>query len=270
MTPDSTRIREPAVAGSFYAASAGALAADVERLLDDAIVPPVDEAPPKALIVPHAGYLYSGSTAAAVYARMRPFRARIRRVVLLGPVHRVPVRGLALPGVAAFATPLGNVEIDAAAVASIAHLPQVCTSAQAHGREHSLEVQLPFLQSVLDDFRLVPLAVGDAVAKEVAAVLDLLWGGDETLIVVSSDLSHYLPYAEARAVDARTARRILSLNADIAHEEACGGTPINGLLYAARRRGLRSSLVALCNSGDTAGDRQRVVGYGGFVFKAAA
>src|SRR5690606_8138809 len=203
--------------------------------------------------------------AASAYGRIAPARTRIRRVVLLGPVHRVPVRGLALAGVEAFDTPLGRVPVDAEACARLRTLPQVAESPAAHGLEHSLEVHLPFLQRLLEDFSLVPLAVGDASAEEVAQVLDLLWGGDETLIVISSDLSHYLPYAEARSVDAATARRIVALDSAIAHEEACGGTPVNGLTLLAKRRGLRIELVDLRNSGDTAGPRDRVVGYGAFV-----
>lgn len=187
-------------------------------------------------------------------------------MVLLGPVHRVPVRGLALPGGDAFATPLGEVELDAQAIAKIAHLPQVVVSAAAHALEHSLEVQLPFLQAVLDDFKLVPLAVGDVTPAEVAQVLEALWGGPETLLVVSSDLSHYLPYRTAQSVDQDTVQHILNLEASLTHNQACGGTPINGLLLAARRHQLRAVLLALCNSGDTAGDKSRVVGYASIAF----
>jgi AmmeMemoRadiSam system protein B len=259
-----SQIRPPAVAGTFYPADPRTLAADVDALLAEAAG--AAAAPlPKALIVPHAGYIYSGPVAASGYARIRPARARIRRVVLLGPVHRVPVRGLALPQADAFATPLGQVPVDRAACALVRALPQVVESPAAHRMEHSLEVHLPFLQRLLDEFALVPLAVGDASPAEVAEVLDLLWGGDETLIVVSSDLSHYLPYAAARAVDAETAAMIEALATDITHAQACGGTPVNGLTLAARRRGLAIEKVDLRNSGDTAGPRDRVVGYGAFV-----
>jgi AmmeMemoRadiSam system protein B len=221
---------------------------------------------PKALIVPHAGYIYSGSTAALAYARLLPARRSIRRVVLLGPVHRVPVRGLALPGVSAFATPLGEIEIDPAAVAAISPLRQVVVSPAAHALEHSLEVQLPFLQTVLADFTLLPLAVGEATAAEVAQVLAALWGGPETLIVISSDLSHFLPYRTAQAVDQATVQRILALNGPLTHDQACGGTPVNGLLLAAQAQHLRPELLGLCNSGDTAGEQGRVVGYAAFAF----
>jgi AmmeMemoRadiSam system protein B len=261
--------RPPAVAGTFYPADPGVLAAEVDALLA-AAADPGAAGVPKALIVPHAGYVYSGPVAASGYVRIRSARGRIRRVVLLGPVHRVPVRGLALPGVEAFQTPLGAVRVDRAACERLRGLPQVVESPAAHRLEHSLEVHLPFLQRLLGDFELVPLAVGDASAEEVAEVLDALWGADETLIVISSDLSHYLPYDRARAQDARTAQMIVGLHSDISHEQACGGTPVNGLTLAAQRRGLGIELVDLRNSGDTAGDRERVVGYASFAVGAGA
>ena len=184
-------IRPSAVSGSFYPLAKHILERDVNLLLNE-VVPVTPHDVPKAVIVPHAGYIYSGPTAAAAYARLATAKNKIQRVVLLGPVHRVPVRGLALPGVDAFETPLGNIEIDPAGIASISDLPQVVISSAAHALEHSLEVQLPFLQTVLGEFKLIPLAVGDATAEEVAEVLDKLWGGAETLIVISSDLSHFL------------------------------------------------------------------------------
>jgi len=251
----------------FYPGEAAALRRDVEAMLGaargEAMVP-------KAIIVPHAGYVYSGPVAASAYALLRPLRGRIERVVLLGPVHRVWVAGLALPGVEAFDTPLGRIGLDPVAVRALAALPQVETNSQAHAVEHSLEVQLPFLQAVLGDFRLVPLAVGGASAAAVAEVLDIVWGGDETLIVVSSDLSHYLPYEQARETDAGTAEAIMHLRSDLIGEMACGAHPVNGLLLAARRKGLRPHLLDLRNSGDTAGDRSRVVGYGAFAFTEEA
>lgn len=261
---NAANVRLPAVAGMFYPGQARTLAGEVAAML--AAAPAAAGPVPKALVAPHAGYVYSGAVAARAYALLRPAAAGIRRVVLLGPTHRVGVRGLALPSVDGFATPLGRVDIDRAAVAALRDLPQVVVADAPHAQEHSLEVQLPFLQAVLDDFRLLPLAVGLASAEAVAEVLDRLWGGDETLIVVSSDLSHYLPYAEACAIDGETAGRILGLACDIGHDEACGATPLNGLLLAARRHGLTARLVDLCNSGDTAGDRRRVVGYGAFAF----
>jgi len=260
-------VRPAAVAGAFYPGGQSALSRTVQALLADAAsAVDASAATPKAIIVPHAGYIYSGATAALAYARLSSARSRIRRVILLGPVHRVPVRGLALPGADAFATPLGDIEIDQAAVAALAALPQVRVSSAAHTREHSLEVQLPFLQSVLDDFRLVPLAVGDATPTEVAQVLETLWGGPETLIVISSDLSHFLPYRDAQTVDRETVQDIMDLHGTLTHEQACGGTPVNGLLLVASRLRLQPQLLGLCNSGDTAGDKSRVVGYAALAF----
>ncbi len=256
-------VRTPAVAGLFYPADPRQLAHDVQQLLAAAKPPSLT---PKALIVPHAGYIYSGPIAATAYATLKPIAARIRRVVLLGPTHRVAVRGLALPGADAFDTPLGRVTLDATAARSIAHLPQVTVSPQAHALEHSLEVQLPFLQSVLPDFALLPLAVGMATPEEVSGVLEMLWGGDETLIVISSDLSHFLPYAAAQRVDNGTVQAILGLREPIDHEQACGGTPINGLIVAARQHHLTPHLLDLRNSGDTAGSYDQVVGYAALAF----
>lgn len=260
----TTATRPPAVAGMFYPGAPATLQATVDGLL--AAAPAVAMAQPKAIIAPHAGYIYSGPTAARIYAALAPWRRTIRRVVLLGPTHRVAVRGLALPACQAFATPLGTIALDAAAMAQLDELPQVHRNDAAHALEHSLEVHLPFLQRALDDFTLVPLAVGDAPPEAVAEVLDCLWGGAETLIVISSDLSHFLPYATAQQVDGNTCRHILALDAHIDPEQACGAYPINGLLLAARRRSLQAQLIDLCNSGDTAGDRDRVVGYAAFAF----
>lgn len=257
-------IRPAAVAGAFYPDNGQILSRDLDALLDAA--PPVHGTLPKALIVPHAGYIYSGPVAASAYRRLIAYRERITRVVLLGPAHRVPVRGLALPRTEAFATPLGHVRIDQAACDAIRALPQVVSSDAAHALEHSIEVQLPFLQKVLGEFALVPLVVGDASSEEVAQVLDRLWGGPETLIVISSDLSHYLPYALARRVDQETSAMILRLQTGISHEQACGGTPVNGLMVAAKRHGLKPELLDLRNSGDTAGGPEQVVGYAAFAF----
>ena len=258
-------VRSPAVAGTFYPSNPADLQSQVNGLL--AAIPPAPQAArAKALIAPHAGYVYSGLTAAHAYAGLEAFRGQIERVVLLGPAHRVRVTGLAMPAVQAFETPLGPVPLDHAALDALRDLPQVTVSDEAHAREHSLEVHLPFLQSVLGDFRLVPLVVGTATSLQVAEVLDRLWGGDETLVVVSSDLSHYLGYDQARKIDDRTALRILELGNGLDHAMACGATPVNGLLDVARRRGLRVQLLDQRNSGDTAGDRNRVVGYAAFGF----
>lgn len=261
------QVRKPAVAGTFYPGQGQPLADEVARMLAQATkAVSVQTANPKALIVPHAGYVYSGTTAASAYALLGTMAHTIERVVLLGPAHHVPVRGLAAPGVDAFSTPLGEIEVDTEAITALAHLPQVVVSAQAHALEHSIEVQLPFLQTILPRFSLVPLAVGDATSNEVAQVLATLWGGPETLIVISSDLSHFLPYAGAQKMDQDTVESILRLDAHLTHTQACGATPINGLLLAACAHHLHPRLLAQCNSGDTAGDRRRVVGYAAFAF----
>jgi len=264
-------VRPPAVAGLFYPDRAAALAEAVDGLLAAARAGTAAP-PPKAVIAPHAGYVYSGPIAAAAYARLAPLRGSVRRVILLGPAHRIPFAGLALPGVAAFRTPLGDVPIDAAALDRIKDLPQVKVLPEAHAGEHSLEVHVPFLQRVFGEFTLVPLVVGDAAAAEVAEVLEALWGGPETIIVVSSDLSHYEPYAAARAHDRRTAGAIERLDArDLGGDDACGFIPIAGLLRAALAHGLACARLDLRNSGDTAGGtRGGVVGYGAWAFAPAA
>jgi len=260
-----THVRPPAVVGAFYPGDPAELSAVVDRLLGNAALP--TGTPPKALIAPHAGYIYSGATAALAYALLTPLRRQITRVVLLGPTHRVAVDGLALPESTSFATPLGQVPLALEAMDKLRDLPQIVFSDRVHAQEHSLEVHLPFLQRQLDNFALLPLAVGHARPEDVAEVLDRLWGGPETLIVVSSDLSHFLPYAQANRVDDETCRQILHLDTTIQPQQACGAFPINGLLLAARRRGLSPQLLQRCNSGDTAGDRNRVVGYAAFAFR---
>ena len=261
--------RAAAVAGLFYAGEAQTLGGELQKLFAES--PPTDErAIPKALIVPHAGYVYSGATAAAAYQRLRGARGQITRVVLLGPAHRGYVRGMAVSSASEFVTPLGAVAVDRAGAHALLALSQVTVDDDAHAPEHALEVQLPFLQTMLDHFEILPLVVGDASAEEVADVLERVWGSTETLIVVSSDLSHYLPYAEAQAVDRVTADKILHGRSSITHEQACGAMPINGLLLAARRHHLIPELLDLRNSGDTAGARTRVVGYAAFAFNAPA
>ena len=260
-------VRPAAVAGMFYPQAPAALGAAVLGYLAEwQSSADADASPPKAVIVPHAGYVYSAPVAASAYRRIARTKGVTRRVVLLGPVHRVPIRGLALPAADVFATPLGTVEVDTEAAARALELPQVRRSEAAHALEHSLEVQLPFLQTVLEDFRIVPFAVGDATPDEVAEVIGRLWGGPETLIVVSSDLSHYHPYAVARQLDRGTAAAIMALDASLDHEQACGATPINGFALCARRRDLEPELLDLRNSGDTAGDKSRVVGYAAFAY----
>jgi len=261
-------IRTPAVAGTFYPADPVALRAMVNEMLSAAR--PEALLHPKAVIAPHAGYIYSGAVAASAYSLFSSDRKSIRRIVLLGPVHCVPLRGLALPDAKIFATPLGSVTLDTEAMNSIRDLSQVHQSPEAHVREHSLEVHLPFLQTLLEDFQLIPLVVGDATAEEVAEVLDRLWGGKETRIIISSDLSHYHPYTTAKSLDGQTARAIVNRRRPIRHEQACGATPINGLLAASDSRALNVHQLDLRNSGDTAGDRSRVVGYGAFAFSEQA
>lgn len=261
-------IRPAAVAGTFYPGEPSALAAEVAAYLSEAVPAPNRAPPPKAIIAPHAGYMYSGAIAGSIYARLAPLRGIVRRVVLAGPAHRVYVRGAAIPSVRAFASPLGAVALDLEALAALRALPFVEVSDRAHAQEHSLEVHIPFLQAVLGQFALVPIVVGEASPQEVAQILDAVWGGPETLIVVSSDLSHYLPYEAACARDRDTASAIVHLDASLEPEEACGAAPINGLIHAARRRRLTVEQVDVRNSGDTAGGKDRVVGYGAFAFHA--
>jgi AmmeMemoRadiSam system protein B len=257
-------IREAAVAGQFYPGDAQVLGRTVDSLLGEVGID--DAGAPKALIVPHAGYMYSGPVAASAYARLQAHRDRYRRVILLGPCHRVPVRGLAFSGAKAFRTPLGDVPLDRKAIKRIDSLRAQVSDA-THEFEHSLEVHLPFLQSVLGQFKLVPIVVGHTTQEAVAHILDALWGGAGTLIVISSDLSHYLGYDQARAIDDKTRQAIENLDARaIDHDAACGATPIGGLLIAAKRRGLKVVTLDMRNSGDTAGDRSRVVGYGSWMF----
>ncbi len=270
-------VRRPAVAGMFYPGNSKDLLATVEELLRearnprDAVDTPPDPGPvPKAVIAPHAGYPYSGGVAAAAFLALAE-NPGLRRIVILGPAHRVAVQGLVLPGADAFATPLGEIPVDAAAVAAIADLPQVSTCAEAHAPEHSLEVELPFLQVLFPGVQILPLVVGDVGGEEIADVLDRVWGGPETAFVISSDLSHYLPYDVARRVDRETADEILALEGPLRSRQACGAVPINGLLAAARRRRLEPRLLALRSSGDIPrGDRDRVVGYGAFAFTETA
>jgi AmmeMemoRadiSam system protein B len=259
------RIRPAAVAGSFYPADPTRLDAEVARLL--AQVPPSGGAAPKALIAPHAGYVYSGAVAASAFAQLRGHGHGTARVIVIGPAHYVPLRGIALPTAEAFATPLGRVPVEREALAVLADLPFVSAMDAAHAPEHAIEVELPFLQRILPRFTLVPLLVGSATPEEVGEVLARLWGGGETLIVVSSDLSHYHDYQTAHRLDAATAQRIEHGDwASLGPDDACGRLPIAGLLIETVRRGLAARRLALCNSGDTAGPRHQVVGYGAWAF----
>jgi len=258
-----SRLRPPAVAGTFYPLDADELRRAVTGFVEGC-PRSATVRQPKALIVPHAGYAYSGPVAGCAYRRLRDAGARIRHVVLLGPTHRVPLRGLAVPSLDGFETPLGTVPIDTAGRQRLRELGLAGIADAPHAAEHSLEVQLPFLQSVLDDFDLLPIAAGLAPPDLVARALDAVWGGDDTLIVVSSDLSHYHTSDEARQLDATTTRAILERRSDVSDEQACGASGINGLMQIARHRGLVVELLDQRNSGDTAGDRARVVGYGSY------
>lgn len=257
--------RQPAVAGTFYPANPKQLHLMLDQYLSDAAT---DAKAPKAIIAPHAGYIYSGPVAASAYARLLKAHAMITRVVLIGPSHRVAFRGLAVSRAETFTTPLGDVPVDLDAVEEIVQLPFVEYIEQAHTYEHSLEVQLPFLQEVLDNFEIVPIVAGDASPAQVCQVLEVLWGGEETLLVISSDLSHYHDYATAKQMDKATSQIIENLHYEhLDSEYACGMVPISGLLKLARVKSLSINTIDLRNSGDTAGDKARVVGYGAYVLE---
>jgi len=256
-------VRPPAVAGSFYPGNQTELISTVDSLIKHSQCQFNYSA--KAFIVPHAGYQYSGSTAAEVYALLAKQKSSIKRVVLLGPCHRVWIQGMAIPSCDSFATPLGDIPLDVESLAEITRMPQIQVSDVAHQDEHSLEVQLPFLQRSLDDFMLVPIAVGEASVEEVSLVIDYFWEMDDTVFLISSDLSHFLSYDLARQVDEKTTQIILAKDfQNLDHKMACGCTPIQGILEVAQEKNLQVSLLKQCNSGDTAGDKSRVVGYAAY------
>ena len=258
-------IKQPAVAGIFYPADAELLRSEVNTLLDQAR--PGIDALPKALIAPHAGYIYSGPVAGSAYAGLRRFSEKIQRVIMLAPSHRLGFSGLAYSSARIFRTPLGDIPVDQHALGTIADLPQVQLLDAAFAEEHSIEVQLPFLQASLVEFSLVPLLVSDADPADVAEVLEMLWGGSETLIIISSDLSHYLEYNEAKTMDAAASEAIEALRPEaLGDNSACGKIPIKGLLQAVKHHQLQAKTVDLRNSGDTAGPKNRVVGYGAYLF----
>jgi len=262
-------VREPAVAGMFYSDRPAELRGWLEEVIERAT--PEESAGPKALIAPHAGYRFSGPTAALAYARIRPIADRISRVVLLGPAHRWPFRGVAAHSANYFRTPLGDVPVDRAARERVLERADADILDAAHWGEHSLEVHLPFLQHVLGDFEVVPLVLGGADTESVASLIDDLWGGPETLIVISTDLSHFLDYDSALEKDQATADQILACRPEgIDTDAACGWVPLRGLLSVARERGMRMELIDLCNTGDTADIRDRVVGYAAFAAHEAA
>jgi MEMO1 family protein len=257
--------RQPAVAGTFYPSNPKQLHQMLDQYLKDAEIGPKV---PKAIIVPHAGYIYSGPVAASAYARLKKGHKLITRVVIIGPSHRAAFRGLAVSRAETFTTPLGKISVDQEAVKMIVQLPFVEYIEQAHTLEHSLEVHLPFLQETLSDFKIVPIVAGDASPEQVAQVIDALWGGDETLIVISSDLSHYHDYATAKKLDQLTSERIEKQQYELlAFDSACGKVPVSGLLKVAREKSLAIKTIDLRNSGDTAGDKSSVVGYGAYVIE---
>jgi AmmeMemoRadiSam system protein B len=264
-------VRHEAVAGRFYPARPAELRAQIQEFLAGAAPARKGESgPPKALIVPHAGYIFSGPIAASAYARLAPFRRQITQVVLVGPAHYLRFNGLAATSATTFRTPLGEVPVDVRAVMQAANLSGVKVLDAAHKPEHCLEVQLPFLQVVLDQFAIAPFLAGLESAETVSRLLDLLWGGPETLILISSDLSHYFNSVTARGHDFAAARAIEALAPEeLAVFQACGCHPIRGLLTAARSHGLVSRTLDLRNSGDTGGTPDRVVGYGAFEFLPA-
>jgi AmmeMemoRadiSam system protein B/AmmeMemoRadiSam system protein A len=256
------------VAGLFYPADPGRLRSEVTGYVRSA-APPPDPAPPKAVIAPHAGYRYSGATAGAAYRALAPWRGRVQRVVLAGPAHRLPVSGVGVSTADAWRTPLGDMALDVSACRELVELGAAVEADEAHGPEHSLEVQLPFIHEVLGPVTVVPLVVGRGSAEAIGRVLERVWGGDETVVVVSSDLSHYLDDASARRRDRRTGVAILEgRSADVGPYDACGSVPIGGLLVAARDHGVAASMLAASTSADTSGDLDRVVGYGSFGFAA--
>jgi MEMO1 family protein len=257
--------RQPAVAGTFYPANSQQLHLMLDQYLTEA---KNDVKVPKAMIVPHAGYKYSGPIAASAYSRLKKAHKPITRVVIIGPSHRVAFKGLAVSRANTFSTPLGKIPVDKKAVRMLLEFPFVEYIEQAHALEHSLEVHLPFLQETLADFKIVPIVAGDATPEQVSSVIDALWGGDETLIVISSDLSHYHDYATAKKLDQLTSQNIEKLQYEfITSESACGKVPVNGLLKLAREKSLSISAIDVRNSGDTAGDKSRVVGYGAYVIE---
>jgi len=264
-------IRPAAVAGMFYPANSQQLSADIQRYLDQAVEPnSLPAGVPKVIVVPHAGYVYSAPVAASAYRLLEPARHTIKKVVLLGPSHRVGFTGLACSSAEAFETPLGTIPVDVNSCRMLLSNPAVMELDQAHAQEHSLEVQLPFLQAVLDDFEIIPLVVGDTQEEITADVLIRVWGGDETLIVISSDLSHYHDYQTARLIDRQTSEFITELQPEnISYDMACGRAPLIGALGVAKRKHLQPYVLDIRNSGDTAGPKDRVVGYGAYAFYPA-
>lgn len=263
-----TTRRHAAVSGSFYPTSAVELSATVEVLVaDSATATWGQDFRPKAIIAPHAGYAYSGSVAASAYATLASSRGRIRRVVVVGPAHYVPVRGVAVTRARAFSTPLGDMLIDHELVSELTRFPEVAYDDSAHAPEHSVEVHLPFLQVLLDDVRIVPILLGDVDVEVAHRVIDAAWGGDETLVIVSSDLSHTKNPFEARARNDATTRAICDLDGDaIGDADACGFTAVRALLAGARAHALGAKACDVRTSNDVTDGQEEIVGYGAYVF----
>ena len=264
-----TNIRQPAVANLFYPGDTHQLHDQVRLYLAQASETEFDPLhPPKAIIAPHAGYIYSGPVAAMAYAHLKPIADTIKRVVLLGPSHRVPLMGFAVPTAEYFETPLGKVKLDRDVIGQLLQQGLVSEFDAAHDMEHSLEVHLPFLQEILPDFSLVPVVAGNAGPDDVKTLLDAVWDDEQTFIVISSDLSHYLDYDTARQTDLATCKTIEQLRyQDLTSNRACGFVPVSGLLAKAKAMGLSIETVDYRNSGDTAGSKDAVVGYGAYVLK---
>lgn len=257
-------VRRAAVAGKFYPADPAELRDMVLGFIADASE---SGPPPKALVAPHAGFIYSGPIAGTAFRQLAKLRGKITRVVIAGPTHYIPFRGIAICSARRFSTPLGEVPVDEDALGKIFGLPGVVAFDPAHEREHSLETHLPFLQLVLDKFSIVPLVIGDTEPADIAAVFETLWGGPETLICVSSDLSHFLTYASARKLDTATSHAIEQLRPEgVGYDQACGRLPVQALLMCAKKHGLKARTLDQRSSGDTAGPRDEVVGYGAYSF----
>lgn len=265
----TTSIRPAAVAGTFYPADKNELTQIVSESFAHArpLEKDLPQHVPKAVIVPHAGLIYSGPVAASAYQLFSAFKNNVNHIVLLGPSHRVPLRGMAVPTSKAFTTPLGDIPLNEDVIAALIDADLVETNDMAHAYEHSLEVQLPFFQTVFAAFSLTPIVVGEATGKHVARVLEHVWGDEHTLIVISSDLSHFHDYNTAKRLDSNTAEVIRSLQPEqLDYEMACGCNPVKGLLTIARQKHLQPYVLDLRNSGDTAGSHDRVVGYGAYAF----
>ncbi len=260
-------LQAAAVAGMFYPGNPAQLAAGVDGSLAKAAPPRLS---PKAVIAPHAGHVYSGDIAGAAYRLLAQRKGEIKRVVLLGPNHRMPVRGIALSPAEAWETPFGPLPVDRTARDSLARQPGFAVTPMPFVNEHSLEVHLPFIHRVLGKVEILPMLVGETTTEQASRTLDALWGGPETAIIISSDLSHYHDYETCRTKDEETASGIERLQQDICvGDRACGFHSIKGLIDQAQRRDLRVTALDVRNSGDTHGPRDRVVGYGSFAFEYA-